>query len=332
MGQPEHPLRAPTRSPWPTPRETSTPSAFTISRDNAAPTGAVTAPAAAANLRGTVAATSNSADALSGVRSAQFQTSPAGTGTWSNLGAADTASPFSATWDTTIYAEGLYDVRVVATDNVGNTSTSPTIANVRIDNTAPTGSITAPAANAFVNGTSVAVSANSADAGSGVASAQFQTSPHGTGTWSNLGTADTTSPYGVTWNTSTFSDGQYDLRVVTTDRSGNTFTSAAVMAEVQNAAPTTTALQLLDGGGTAGRAEQGDRIVATFSQTLRVSSMCAGWSGDFTDQSLTGLGDVTVTITNGGLANDTLTVTSASCTLHFGSINLGSAGYASLGT
>jgi hypothetical protein len=309
----------------------TTSSAFTIARDNAAPTGAVTAPGAAANLRGTVTATSNSADAASGVASAQFQTSPAGAGTWSNLGAADTASPFSATWDTTIYAEGLYDVRVITTDNVGNTFTSPAIANVRIDNTQPTGSITAPAANAFVSGNSVAVSANSADTGSGVASAQFQTSPHGTGTWSNLGSADTTSPYGVTWNTSTVTDGQYDLRVVTTDRSGNSFTSAAVMSEVQNAAPTTTAVQLLDGGGTAGKAEQGDRIVATYSQTLRVSSICSTWSGDFTDQSLTGLSDVTVTITNGGAGNDTLTVTSASCTLHFGSINLGSAGYATVG-
>ena len=115
-----------------------------------------------------------------------------------------------------------------------------------------------------------------------------------------------------------FTDGQYDLRVVTTDKSGNTFTSAAVLAEVQNAAPTATAVQLLDGGGTAGRAEQGDRIVATFSQTLRVSTMCSTWSGDFTDQSLAALGDVTVTITDGGVANDTLTVTSASCTFHFG--------------
>ena len=198
---------------------------------------------------------------------------------------------------------------------------------MRVDNTAPTGSITAPAANAFVNGASVAVSANSADTGSGVSSAQFQTSPHGAGTWSNLGAADATSPYGVTWNTTTYADGQYDVRVVTTDKSGNTFTSAAVMAEVQNSAPTATALQLLDGGGTAGKAEQGDRVVATFSETLRVSTLCSTWSGDFSDQTLAALGDVTVTLTDGGLANDTLTVTSASCTFHFGTINLGSTGY-----
>ena len=127
-------------------------------------------------------------------------------------------------WDTTAVADGLYDLRVITTDNVGNTFTSAPVANVRVDNTAPTGSITAPAANAFVNGASVAVSANSADAGSGVSSAQFQTSPHGASIWTNLGAADATSPYGVTWNTTTYADGQYDLRVITTDKSGNTFT------------------------------------------------------------------------------------------------------------
>ena len=306
-------------------------SAFTFTADPTAPTGSVTAPAAAANVRGSVAVTSNSADAGAGVNSAQFQTSPAGAGTWSNLGAADTVTPYSTTWDTTTYTDGLYDLRVVTTDNVGNTFTSATIANVRVDNTAPTGSITAPAANAFVDGASVAVSASSADAGSGVSSAQFQTSPHGASTWTNLGAADATSPYGVTWNTTTYTDGQYDLQVVTTDKSGNTFTSAAVMVEVQNAAPTATAVQLLDNGGTAGKTEQGDRIIVTFSQTLRVSTMCSTWSGDFTDQSLAALGDVTVTLTDGGVANDTLTVTSASCTYHFGTINLGSTGYATGG-
>jgi hypothetical protein len=302
-------------------------SAFTFTADATAPTGSVTAPAAAANVRGSVAVTSNSADAGAGVGSAQFQASPAGAGTWSNLGAADTLTPFSTTWDTTGSTDALYDLRVSTSDNVGNTFTSATIANVRVDNTAPTGSITAPAANAFVNGASVAVSANSADTGSGVSSAQFQTSPHGAGTWSNLGAADATSPYGVTWNTTTYADGQYDVRVVTTDKSGNTFTSPAVMAEVQNAAPTATAVQLLDGGATAGKAEQGDRVVATFSETLRVSTMCSTWSGDFSDQTLAALGDVTVTLTDGGVGNDTLTVTSASCTFHFGTINLGSTGY-----
>ena len=305
--------------------------AFTFTADAVAPTGAITLPAAAANVRGAVSVTSNSADATSGVASAQFQTSPAGAGTWSNLGPADTLTPFAAAWDTTAFADGLYDLRVVTTDNVGNAFTSATIANVRVDNAAPTGALTAPAANAFVSGASVAVSANSADTGSGVASAQFQTSPHNSGTWSNLGAADATSPYAVTWNTTTYANGQYDLRVVTTDKAGNTFNSVPLMVEVQNGAPTATAVQLLDNAGAAGTAEQGDQIVVTFSQTLRVSTLCSLWSGDFSDQVLATPGDVTVTLADGGAAGDTLAISSAACAFHFGAVNLGSTGYATGG-
>ena len=43
-----------------------------------------------------------------------------------------------------LQADGQYDVRVVTTDNAGNAFTSPTI-TIRVDNTAPTGSVTAPA-------------------------------------------------------------------------------------------------------------------------------------------------------------------------------------------
>ena len=72
-------------------------------------------------------------------------------------------------WDTTAFADGLYDLRVVTTDNVGNTFTSPTIANVRVDNTAPTGSITAPAGERVRERHERRGLGELADAGSGVA-------------------------------------------------------------------------------------------------------------------------------------------------------------------
>ena len=112
----------------------------TVTIDNTNPTGAVTAPAAAANVRGaSVSVTSNSADGGSGVANALFQRSPAGAGTWTTIGAADTSSPYGVTWDTTAVTDGLYDLRVITTDNAGNTFTSTTVTNVRVDNTNPTG-------------------------------------------------------------------------------------------------------------------------------------------------------------------------------------------------
>jgi large repetitive protein len=206
--------------------------------DNTNPTGSVTAPATGANVRGTITVDSNSADGGSGVASAQFQRSPAGAGTWTNIGAADTSSPYSASFDTTAVSDGLYDLRVITTDNAGNSATSAVVANVRVDNTNPSGSVTAPAAGANVRGT-ISVDSNSADGGSGVATAQFQRSPAGAGTWTNIGAADTSSPYSVSFDTTAVSDGLYDLRVVTTDNAGNSLTSAVVGdVRVDNTSPT----------------------------------------------------------------------------------------------
>ena len=87
---------------------------------------------------------SDSADATSGVANATFQRSPAGAGTWTTIGAADTTSPYGVTWDTTALTQGNYDLRVVTTDNAGNSFTSPT-RTVFVDSIAPTVAITFPA-------------------------------------------------------------------------------------------------------------------------------------------------------------------------------------------
>ena len=190
--------------------------------DGTNPTGSVTAPADAANVRGTVGLTSNSADAGgSGVATVQFQRSPIGAGTWTNQ---------AASWDTTAQADGQYDLRVVTTDIAGNAFTSATI-TVRVDNTDPTGSITAPADAANVRNT-ISLTSNSADAGgSGVDTVTFQRSPAGAGTWTNQA---------ASWDTTAQADGQYDLRVVTTDNAGNSYTSATITVRVDNTAPTAT--------------------------------------------------------------------------------------------
>ncbi|MDX6439924.1 MAG: large repetitive protein, partial [Gaiellaceae bacterium] len=198
----------------------ATPATVQARVDNTLPTGSVTFPADAANVRGTVALTSNSADGGSGVATVQFQRSPTGAGTWTNQ---------AASWDTTAQADGQYDVRVVTTDNAGNTFTSAAI-TVRVDNTLPTGTITAPANGADRRGT-VALTSNSADGGSGVATVQFQRSPIGAGTWTNQA---------ASWDTTQQTDGQYDLRVVTTDNAGNAFTSGAITIRVDNTLPTGT--------------------------------------------------------------------------------------------
>jgi hypothetical protein len=102
---------------------------------------------------------------------------------------------------------------------------------------------------------------------------------------------------------------------------------------IDTAAPTISSVTLNNGTGTAGRIDQGDTIVVTFSERLRVSSICGNWSGDSSNQSQSANNDPLITVTDGtGSTNDSLTIASSACgTVNFGSINLGSNAYASGG-
>ncbi len=101
-----------------------------------------------------------------------------------------------------------------------------TVANP--DTTAPTVSLTAPADGATVSGT-VTLSATASD-NVGVAGVQFLVDG------APLGAEDTTSPYSVSWNTTTVTNGSHTLTAVARDAAGNTTTSAPVTVTVANTA------------------------------------------------------------------------------------------------
>ena len=167
--------------------------------------------------------------------------------------------------------DGAYTVKYFSVDRVGNQETVKTAGTqIRIDKTNPTGSITAPSGT--VSGSSVSVTSSSADATSGVASAQFEVAPHN-GSFSNLGAADTTSPYGVTWDTTTgsYPNGQYDLRVVTTDNAGNALTSSVVTVTVNNAL--LTILTVVRDGGSKKVHFTGNGAVASTTITVTICAV-----------------------------------------------------------
>ncbi len=114
-------------------------------------------------MRGTIAlTTTTSADTTQ----VTFERSPAGAGTWTTI-AVDNTPPFAASLDTTLLTDGLYDLHAIASD--GAHLVTSNVVTTRIDNTAPTGSVTAPTAGATIGGPSVTLGANPTDAGSGVA-------------------------------------------------------------------------------------------------------------------------------------------------------------------
>ena len=95
------------------------------------------------------------------------------------------------------------------------------------DVTAPVVSVSAPAPGATVSGNSVTVTATGSD-NVGIAGIQFLLD--GTA----LGTEDTTSPYSISWNTTTASSGSHTLRARARDAAGNVTTSSAVTVTVSN--------------------------------------------------------------------------------------------------
>ena len=209
----------------------------TVTVDNTAPSAATldTLPAAIRNGQGL---TGSGSDATSGVDSLTYlycvgtSCSPS-----TPIGSSTTGPEYTVTWASQP-ADGDVRVRVRVTDSAGN-SLDSAVQGVEVDNTNPTGSLTAPADASVLGGNSVTVSSDSADTGSGVDSAEFQRRPAGGGAWTTIAT-DTNAPYAANWDTTSLADGDYDLRVITTDAAGNTFTSATRTVTVDNSDPTVT--------------------------------------------------------------------------------------------
>lgn len=107
------------------------------------------------------------------------------------------------------------------------------------DTTPPTVSLSAPANNATVSGTTT-VSATASD-NVAVASVQFRLDG------ANLGPVDIASPYSYAWDTTTATNGSHTLSAIATDTSGNATTASTVTVTVSNS--TTTIVGDLDGDG-----------------------------------------------------------------------------------
>jgi hypothetical protein len=167
-----------------------------------------------------------------------------------------------------------YHYRVRSRDAAGNTATSANFTFTTPDGTAPTVSITAPAAGATVSGT-ITVSANASDS-AGVAGVQFRLDG------ASLGAEDTTAPYSVSWNTTTASAGSHTLSAVARDPAGNTRTSAAVTVTVSNASapppppPTGTISSLYPGD--AGIESHPDVMLVERFEEAAVSNVLPRWT------------------------------------------------------
>ena len=172
-------------------------------------------------VRGTVALTSNTSDGGSGISTVAYELAP-------NGGSFNTQP---ASWDTTLGADGLYDLRVITTDVAGNSTTSPLI-TTRVDNTPPALTFSSPATGDTVSGT-VALTASASDASPASTARQLrlqapQRPAERVHRHRRLVEHDDT-PRG---------DGLYDVRARATDDANNTTTVENTSIRVDNVAPT----------------------------------------------------------------------------------------------
>jgi hypothetical protein len=209
-------------------------------------------------------------------------------------------------------AAGAASVTVTLSDASGDPTASKTYPLTI--NAAPSITSASPLPNA---GLQVAYSTTVAESGG---TAPFNWSA--TGLTAGLTLNSTT---GVISGTPT-ATGTATASVTLTDTTGATTNKS--LSITTSAAPIISSVVLQNGGTTAGKLEKGDTITITFSSQLSVSSLCSTWSNDGSNQSLSANNDVNVNISNGtGGADDALTVTSATCTFNFGSLDLGSGSY-----
>src|SRR4029079_1090191 len=95
-----------------------------------------------------------------------------------------------------------------------------------VDTVPPTSAFTAPAAGATLSG-AVTVSATASD-NVAVAGVQFKLDG------ANLGAEDTTSPYAVSWDTTTAAAGTHGLTATARDAAGNGATPSTLSVPVNN--------------------------------------------------------------------------------------------------
>ncbi|PYS12164.1 MAG: hypothetical protein DMG15_15320 [Acidobacteria bacterium] len=124
-----------------------------------------------------------------------------------------------------------YHYRVDSRDAAGNLATSGdfTVTTAVLDTTPPTITLTSPINGATVVGTITLTVTASDNVGVGGVQYYLDNVP--------LGAEQTVSPYSMSWNTTTTTDGAHTLQAVARDTTGNTGQSGVITVQISNGVP-----------------------------------------------------------------------------------------------
>jgi subtilisin family serine protease len=187
-----------------------------VDNDTVAPTVTLTSPTEGAALTGTVTFSASASDDK-GVTRVVFYIGTIQAGT-------DTTAPYTYSYNTRILPNGPKVITARAYDVAGNMGVSQSV-NVTFDNdlTAPTTSLTSPAAGATLTGAVLLEAVASDDRA--VTKVDFYAG-------STLLGSDTTAPYSWNWDTTKNVVGNYTLKTRAFDAAGNSAYSAGVSVKV----------------------------------------------------------------------------------------------------
>jgi chitodextrinase len=204
------------------------------------PSVSITAPTAGANVSGTTTITATASDNV-GVVGVKFYLDPSTTN--GLIGSEDTSSPYSASWNTTTLSNGSHQITAIARDAAGNTQTASTVTvNVSnapaVDTTPP--SVPSGLGSSGITTTSFTLNWNaSTDSGTngsavaGVANYQIFRSSSANGTFTSVGSSNTTSSNqsGLTASTT------YFYKVAAVDTLGNTSAQSSALSVTTASVP-----------------------------------------------------------------------------------------------
>jgi peptidoglycan/xylan/chitin deacetylase (PgdA/CDA1 family) len=200
-----------------------------VAADTTPPTVSITSPTAGRTISNTFVFTAKASDNVK-VVGVQFMVDGV------NVGAEDTLSPYQLSFNTKTLSNGTHTVSAKARDAAGNTKTSAAVSviikNAVPDTTPPTVSITSPTADKTISGT-VSLIASASD-NVKVVGVQFMVDGV------SVGAEDTLSPYQLSFNTKTLSNGTHTISAKARDAAGNTKTSTPISVTVNNVVPDTT--------------------------------------------------------------------------------------------
>ena len=181
----------------------------TAASDWTPPTVAVTQPAGG-TVSGATTITATATDAESGVAQVVLQYQPADASSWTTL-CTDATAPYSCSWDTRANGatpDGPYDLRAIATDKGGYSTTSEVV-RTYVANTFAV--VLAPLGEVLSGSETASITVHNAV---GLGSVRLEYAPAGTTRWVQacssfllLNTATTCQ-----WSTASVPDGTYDLR------------------------------------------------------------------------------------------------------------------------